>query len=141
MAPRGKGRQAVNANIDANPDGEHIKSMAEVEAEASLRSSRLHDAQTSLAFILSRYEDRIRNRWHKKDHRKRHAVLLSAYPGMPLRYRPNPELFDPRQHKAVHRGQAFLDACKFPALNQEGLEADTRGQGFYDIWPKMAAVR
>lgn len=79
MAPRGKGRQAVNANIDTNPDGEHIKSMAEVEAEASLRSSRLHDAQTSLAFILSRYEDRIRNRWHKKDHRKRHAVLLSAY--------------------------------------------------------------
>lgn len=67
--------------------------------------------------------------------------IVVGIPGMPLRYRPNPELFDPRQHKAVHRGQAFLDACKFPALNQEGLEADTRGQSFYDIWRKMAAVR
>lgn len=110
MVPRGKGQQAVNADMDTNADLEHIMSIAEVEAEASLRSSRIHGAHTSLAFILSRYEETIRKRWHKKDHRKRHTVLLSAYPKMPTRYRPDPDLFNLRQHKAVHRGQAFMDA-------------------------------
>ncbi|KAK1826198.1 hypothetical protein QBC39DRAFT_243281, partial [Podospora conica] len=72
---------------------------------------------------LAQHGTKIHSRWRKKNAHKQRAVLLSAYPKMPLAYRQTTDLLVTKL-KPIHQQPAFRDACLLPALNPESLQAD-----------------
>ncbi|KAI2618753.1 hypothetical protein GGR54DRAFT_604445 [Hypoxylon sp. NC1633] len=94
---------------------------SEVRREAKDRSANIFAYYEKLQSILERHEATIRKRWEKKTRTQRLAVLLQAWPGMPLTHRPDFAAF--RKHAANLNSVAIQHRSSFiwPIINQEDL--------------------
>ncbi|KAK0624694.1 hypothetical protein B0T17DRAFT_250297 [Bombardia bombarda] len=101
--------------------GPKAMSPAEARCEAGTRSAKLLANQRTLHDILERHEATIQKRWDKKTRTQRLAVLLKAWPGMPITHRPEFKVF----YKYATRINSFpvhLRGCfMWPYINQEDL--------------------
>ncbi|KAJ5505984.1 hypothetical protein N7453_004941, partial [Penicillium expansum] len=105
---------ALSTPIDGSiPD---MISPAEVRRDAAVRSDKISIAYQTLYEILQRHEVLIRKRWYKKGRQQGLKILLSAWPNMPARHRPDFEAFT--GHK---KGPKYRDAYIWPYINQEDL--------------------
>ncbi|KGO36367.1 hypothetical protein PEX1_018120 [Penicillium expansum] len=91
-------------------------SPAEVRRDAAARSDKISITYQTLYEILQRHEALIRKRWYKKGRQQRLKILLSAWPNMPARHRPDFEAFTGQK-----KGPKYRDAYMWPYINQEDL--------------------
>ncbi|KIX01254.1 uncharacterized protein Z518_08979 [Rhinocladiella mackenziei CBS 650.93] len=107
--------QATNPNL---PVPSSFPSASKVRQESKTYSKTIFESWNELHQILIRREDAIRKRWMKKTKDQRKKILLTVWPEMPLRHRPDfQELARPRSRC----GSMNRDAFKWPYINQEDL--------------------
>ncbi|KAJ8129257.1 hypothetical protein O1611_g4371 [Lasiodiplodia mahajangana] len=98
-----------------------IPKPSEVRQEAKDRSTNIFAHYEKLQGILERHEATIRKRWEKKTRTQRLAILLQAWPGMPLTHRPDFAAF--YKHAGNLNSVAIQHRSSFiwPLINQEDL--------------------
>ena len=96
-------------------------SATEVRRTAHERSSDIFKQWTTLHEALKRHEEVIRRRWLKKRQDQRKAILLDAWPNMPLVHRPDFLAFKKETPEQRNTGTQHRDAYLWPYVNVEDL--------------------
>jgi len=95
--------------------------LAEVMQQANQYAQDIFSDRAALFEILERYEATLRKRWIKKTGEQRRKVLLTAFPNMPARHRPDFEAIRRENSKQIRAGTNFRDAFLLPSINLEDL--------------------
>ena len=117
MAPNNRG-PASHSNkslrIATNP--------AEAKAKAKEYVEKIYKNREELQQILLRREGVLRNRWLKKTQEQRTKVLLSAWPTMPKRHRPDLQTLFDLEKSPTHKARPVDPAVfAWPSMNLEDL--------------------
>ncbi|UKZ74935.1 hypothetical protein TrVFT333_002605 [Trichoderma virens FT-333] len=94
---------------------------AEVRREAKDKTRKIFSDYRRLQAIVERHESTIQKRWEKKTRTQRLAILLEAWPDMPIVHRPEFAAFRkyPRQLHAA--AATHYGSFMWPYINQEDL--------------------
>lgn len=98
-----------------------LASVDETKIQATQCVRRLFDDWNKLHNILLQYEDVIRKRWIKKSQEQRRKVLLTAWPNMAPKHRPDFRAFWQEEHNQRRTNTRFRNEYLYPYINLEDL--------------------
>ncbi|KAI9647667.1 hypothetical protein NHQ30_004052 [Ciborinia camelliae] len=93
----------------------------EVQRQAQERSTQLFKDFSRLREILDREEETIRKRWGKKTKIQRTSIVLKCWPELPLKHRPDFDIFFKKRYEGLHHSTAYREFFMHPYMNVEDL--------------------
>ncbi|KAI2629626.1 hypothetical protein GGR54DRAFT_585868 [Hypoxylon sp. NC1633] len=98
-----------------------ILSPDEVRERAQKMAQYIFDCWETLQLIITYHEEAIQKRWVQKSKAKRKAILLQAWPEMPLSHTPDVEVWNANLHSDTPTEELNNAAFKWPWMNLEEL--------------------
>ncbi|MCJ1352873.1 MAG: hypothetical protein MMC33_002857 [Icmadophila ericetorum] len=95
----------------------HFPTSTEVRQESRKRSFDIFQSWNTLNTVLSNFEEILHKRWLKKSQEQRKAILVTAYPDIPLNHRPDIEGWRKEWLDDTGTRAAYRDAYLCPYIN------------------------